>query len=331
MVQRARAWLCGVVGILALCTCVTAVAAPGYPDRPIKLIVPYPPGGGIDPAARIFAQALGDELGQPIVILNESGASGQIGTLQVARASADGYTLLFASVAPNSILPAISSKLPYSNRNFAGISLVGSAPYVLVGNPSVPASNIQELLQLIKTDPAKIDRFSSSGPLGGPHLAGELFGVLTNHHLTHVPYRGDGPSVVAILAGEVPIGFSSAPSVVAYVKSGKLKAFGVSGDHRSPLLPDLPALAQTLPGLDVSQWYGLMAPAATPKDIIARVNQAAVKVLSTPKLRDQLEALGIEPKPLSPAEFDRFVDGEMRKYKALVQKAKLTDPELASN
>ena len=268
----------------ALFAALPVQAAPQYPSKPIKLIVPYPPGGGIDPAARMFAQALGEELGQPFVIQNTGGASGQIGTEQAAKAPADGYTLLFASAAPNAILPAVATKLPYSNKDLAAISLVGSADYVLVGNPSIPATNIQQLLQVMKTDPRKVDSFASSGPLSGPHLAGELFNMLAKSHMNHIPYRGNGPAVTAVLGGEVPISFASAPAVVQHIKDGKLKAFGVSGKKKSALLPEAPALAETMPGLEVSQWYGLMAPAGTSQEIINQVNKASVKVLNSQKV-----------------------------------------------
>jgi len=301
-----------------------ALAAGKYPAKPVKLVVPYPPGGGIDPTARIFALALSEELGQPIVIQNTGGASGQIGTEQVARSSPDGYTLLFASAAPNAILPAVVPKLPYSNSDFAPISMVGSADYVLVANASLPANNIQQLLQLIKTDPEKVQTFASSGPLSGPHLAGELFNILSKGKMSHIPYRGNGPAVSAVLSGEVQMTFASVPAVIQHIKDGRLKAFGVSGKKRSPLLPDAPALAETMPGLEVSQWYGLMAPAGTPPDIIARIAAAARKTLSTPKVRDQLAMHGIEPVSMSPAEFEKFIDADTQKYKDLVQKAHIS-------
>jgi tripartite-type tricarboxylate transporter receptor subunit TctC len=297
------------------------LAAEKYPSKLIKLIVPYPPGGGIDPTARIFAQALGDELGQPIVILNTGGASGQIGTLQAARSAPDGYTLLFASVAPNSILPAVLMKIPYSNRDFIPVSLVGSAAYVLVGNASLPADNIDQLLALINTNPAAVDRYGSSGTLGGPHLAGALFSVLSHGQMTHVPYRGDGPSVTALLSGDVPIAFASAPSVIQQIEGGQLKAFGVSDKERSPLLPNAPALGKKLPGLEVSQWYGLMAPVGTPADIVARLNEATNKVLSDKAMISHLAKLGVVARPGSPAEFRTFIDAEVSKYKALAEKA----------
>jgi tripartite-type tricarboxylate transporter receptor subunit TctC len=317
---------CCVAGA-ALLAAPLAHAAEPYPTKPIKLIVPYPPGGGIDPAARMFAQALGEELGQPFVIQNTGGASGQIGTEQAAKAPADGYTLLFASAAPNAILPAVVPKLPYTNKDLAAITLVGGADYVLVGNPGLPAGNIQELLQLMKTSPGKVDSYASSGPLSGPHLAGELFNLLAGTHMNHIPYRGNGPAVMAVLSGEVPIGFASAPAVVQHIKDGKLRAFGVSGKKRSELLPDAPALAETMPGLEVSQWYGLMAPAGTPQDIIARINKASVKVLSSQKVRTQLAVHGVEAQPTSPAEFDRFIESETLKYKGLARKANLSAAE----
>jgi tripartite-type tricarboxylate transporter receptor subunit TctC len=318
------AWL--MAGIM-LAIAEPAAASEKYPSKPIKIIVPYPPGGGIDPAARIFAHALGDELAQPLVILNIGGASGQIGTQQAARSVADGYTLLFASVAPNAILPAVLPKMLYSNKDFAPISLVGTAPYVLAGNPSLPADDIQQLLHLIKADPAAVGSYASSGTLGGPHLAGALFNILSHGQMTHIPYRGDGPAVTALLSGEVPIAFASAPAVIQQIEGGRLKVFGVSGKDRSPLLPDVPALAKTMPGLEVSQWYGLMAPVGTPPEIMVELSRAAMKVLTTERVRSQLARLGVEPKPTSPSEFQTFIDADVLKYKALVQKAGIVAEE----
>jgi tripartite-type tricarboxylate transporter receptor subunit TctC len=300
-----------------------ARGAENYPHRLIKLIVPYPPGGGIDPTARFFAHAMEVELGQPIVILNVGGASGQIGTQQAARSAADGYTLLFASVAPNSILPAVLPNMSYTNEDFAPISLVGTAAYVLVGNPSLPANNIDELLHLIKSNPTAVGSYASSGTFGGPHLAGALFNILSNGQMTHVPYRGDGPAVTALLSGEVPIAFASAPSVTQQIKEGRLKAFGVSGNEGSPLLPNIEALGKKMPGLEVSQWYGLMAPLGTPPDIILAINGATRKALAKESLAAQFVELGVVPKPTSPTEFQTFVDGEILKYRSLAQKANI--------
>ena len=302
-----------------------AVAAPAgaadpYPGKPIRLIVPYPPGGGIDPTARLFAQALSEELGTPLVVVNTAGASGQIGTEQVAKAAADGYTLLFASAAPNAILPAALPRLPYAQKDFAPISLIASAAYVLVANPSVPGNDIQALLQSIRAKPDFVASFASSGQLSGPHLAGELFKQLSKAQMTHVPYRGNGPAVMAVLSGEVPITFASAPAVIQHVKEGRLKMFGISAARRSPTIPDVPALGEVLPGLEVAQWYGLMAPAGTPRAIIERLSSATAKVLATPGLQSKLAVHGVESRPTaSPAEFERFVQADIEKYRRLIQ------------
>ncbi len=302
-------------------------AAEKYPSKLIKLIVPYPPGGGIDPTARIFAQAFGDELGQSVVILNAGGASGQIGTQQAARSTADGYTLLFASVAPNSILPAVLSKISYGNKDFAPISLVGTASYVLVGNPAVAADNVDQLMGLIRSKSAAVASYASSGTLGGPHLSGALLNNICHGQMTHVPYRGDGPSVAALLAGDVPIAFASAPSVIQQIEGGRLRAFGVTGNERSPLLPDIPALGATMPDLEVSQWYGVVAPAGTPPDIINELSRAAAKVLRDRRVASQLANLGVVAKPTSPDEFRTFIDAEVLKYKSLTQKANIVAEE----
>lgn len=297
-----------------------AVAADPYPNKPIKLIVPYPPGGGIDPTARLFAQALSEELGTPLVVQNTGGASGQIGTEQAAKAMPDGYTLLFASAAPNGILPAALPKLPYSQKDFAPISLIASAAYVLVANPSVRATNTEELLQSIRAKPDYVASFASSGQLSGPHLAGELFKMLSKAQMTHIPYRGNGPAVMAVLSGEVPVTFASAPAVMQHVKEGRLKMFGISASRRSPSIPDVPALGEVLPGLEVAQWYGLMAPAGTPPEIIDRLFKATAKVLASQSLQSKFAVHGVESRSTpSPAEFGKFIQADIEKYRKLIQ------------
>jgi tripartite-type tricarboxylate transporter receptor subunit TctC len=310
-----------VVGVLAV---PIAAQAQAYPSRPIHLVVPYPPGGGIDPAARIYAQVLAEDLGEPVVIMNVAGASGQIGTGIVARAAPDGYTLLFASVAPNSILPAANPKLPYSSKDFVSVSLVGIAGYVLVVNPAVPARTVQELLALARTSPERIATFASSGLLGGPHLAGELLKTLGHVQMTHVPYRGDGPAVAAVIAGEVPLMFGSAPAVMPYVTAGQLRALAVSGGRRSAALPDVPALAELLPGHEVSQWYGLMVPTGTPETVVDKLHRATVAAVASSTVKEQFIRLGIEPTASSPEEFKAFVQSEIQKWKNVIREANIS-------
>lgn len=315
-----RTLLASVTGALALALAAPVLAADRYPNQPIKLIVPYPPGGGIDPTARIFAQALGEELGTTLVVQNVGGASGQIGTEQAAKATPDGYTLLFASVAPNAILPAAKPKLPYGAKDFAPISLIGSAPYVLVAHPSVPGTNVRQLLDSIRTKPDFVASFASSGQLSGPHLAGELFKMLSKAQMTHVPYRGNGPAVMAVLSGEVPITFASAPAVMPHVKDGRLKVFGISANKRSASVPDIPALGEILPGLEVSQWYGLMAPTGTPPAVLEKLSKATAKVLASPGLQSKFAAHGIESRSsASGAEFAKFVAGDVEKYRQVIK------------
>ena len=301
----------------------SALASEEFPSRPIKLIVPYPPGGGIDPTARFFAKALSEELGAPFVIQNTGGASGQIGTELAAKAAPDGYTLLFASAAPNAILPAALPKLPYSNDDFVPITLIGSAAYVLVINPAVPANNIRELLQGLKQRPDMIGNFGSSGQLSGPHLAGELFRMLANAEMTHVAYRGNGPALTAVLGGEVPMMFASAPAVMPHVKDGRLKALGISAAHPASTLPELPALGAELPGLEVAQWYGLMAPKGTADAVVQKIYAAAARAMASKGLNDQLSTHGVEARPMTPAQFGDFLAAETRKYKDVVERARL--------
>jgi tripartite-type tricarboxylate transporter receptor subunit TctC len=322
-----KAWsiLLGLFTVIGLLAAPVAATGQPYPSRPIRLIVPYPPGGGIDPSARIYAQVLTEELGQPVVILNMGGASGQIGTEAVVRAAPDGYTLLFASVAPNSILPAAMPKLGYSTKDFAPISLIGRAEYVLVVNPTVPAHTAQELLNLAKTNPGKVANFASSGPISGPHLAGELMNLLGHAPLTHVPYRGNGPAVTAVIAGEVPLMFGSIPAVMPYVTTGQLRALAVTGTDgkRSATLPDVPVLAELLPGHEVSQWYGLMVPAGTPQAVVDKLHSATMKSIASTKLKEPFSRLGIAPMGNSPEEFRLFVDSEIQRWKHVIREAKI--------
>ncbi len=321
--MKLRALLAALTAAFVLMLGGPVMAAEPYPSKPIKLIVPYPPGGGIDPTARIFAQALSAELGQPIVVQNTGGASGQIGTELAAKSAPDGYTLLFASAAPNAILPAALSKLPYSPKDFAPISFIASAAYVLVTNPKVPADNIEQLLQVIRDQPNVVSNFASSGQLSGPHLAGELFKLLSKGQMMHIPYRGNGPAVAAVLSGEVPMTFASAPAVMGHAKAGKLKAMGISASKRSATLPELPALGEQLPGLEVRQWYGLMAPAGTSREIVEQLHKATVKVVSAEQVRNQFNSHGVEGNTMDPAEFGRFVDADIVKYRNLIRQSNI--------
>jgi tripartite-type tricarboxylate transporter receptor subunit TctC len=242
-----------------------------YPSKPIKQISPYPPGGGTDAAARIIAQALGDQMGQQVVVDTRGGASGLIGTELAAKAAPDGYTVVLGNVAPLAILPASTPKLPYDPiKDFSPISLVALSDYVLAVHPSLPAKSVRELLALAKANPGKLT-YASSGNLGAPHLAGELMNLLAKVSTVHIPYKGNGPAAIAVMSGESTMMFGTGPSVVPHAKTGKLRALATTGLKRSR--EGLPAMNELLPGYDVSQWYGLLLPAGAPPEIVDRLHK----------------------------------------------------------
>lgn len=306
---------------VALALVSNTAPAQTYPTKPIRLIVPWPPGGGTDAAARILAQALSEDLDWQVVVDNRGGASGRIGTELAAKAPADGYTLVMGTVAPNAILPAASPKLPYDTvKDFAPISLVGTSDYVLVVHPSLPVKSVKELIALARSKPGQIN-FASAGSFSVAQLAAELFKQLAKIDMVHVAYKGGGPAVVATLTGEVSLYFGSGPSVVPHVKAGKLRAIATTGAKRSKTLPGLPTVGETLPGHEVTQWFGVLAPAGTPKDIISKLHAVIGKAAGTAKVAQQLAAVGTEPHSNSPEEFAAHIKAEIAKWGKVVKAA----------
>ena len=298
-----------------------SVSAQAYPSKPIRLIVPWPPGGGTDAAARIMAQALSDDLGEQIVVDNRPGATGRIGTELAARASADGYTLLMGTVAPNAVMPAASAKLPYDAiRDFAPISLVATSDYVLVVHPSLPVKSVKDLITLADSKPGQLN-FASAGNGSVGHLAAELFKLLAKVGMVHVPYKGGGPAVTATLSGEVSLYFGSGPSVVPFAKAGRLRAIATTGAKRSRTIPGLPTVGETLPGHVAVQWFGILAPAGTPQDIVLKLHAVIAKALGAAKVVQQLAAVGAEPVSDSPQEFAAHLRAEIAKWGKVVKAA----------
>ncbi len=295
--------------------------AQSYPTKPIRLIAPYPPGGGVDASARIIGHALSESLGQQVVIDNRGGASGRIGTEIAAKAPADGYHLLMGSVAPNAIIPGSFPKLAYDAvKDFAPISLVAESDYILAVHPSLPVKSVKDLIALARARPGQIV-YASTGNLGGPHLAGELFKQLAKVDMVHVPYKGGGPAVTAILSGETALIFGTGPTVVPHGKAGKLRLIASSGTNRSKTLPELPLVSETLPGHAVTQWYGVLAPARTPPDIIARLNSEIVKAVGSPKVAQQLAGLGADALSSTPEAFAAHIRAEIAKWGKVVKGA----------
>jgi len=296
-----------------------AVAAQPYPARPIRLIVPATPGGGSDVPSRIVAQALTDDLGWRFVVDNRGGASGRIGAEIAAKSPPDGYTLLVANTTPNAVVQGAVPNLPYDTlRDFAPVSLFATSDFNLVVHPSVPATTVKELIALARAKPGEL-RFGSVGNISGAHVTGELFKQLAGIDIVHVPYKGAAPAMVALLSGEIQIYFGSGPSVSPHAKTGKLRMIATTGTKRSRFFPDLPTVGETVPGHEGRLWYGMAAPAGTPKEIIATLNKAIVTAGSSTKVVDQLAAVGMDSVNDSPAEFAAFIKAEIAKWGKVVK------------
>lgn len=295
-------------------------AGPVYPVKPIRIVVTYAPGGSTDVVARLLANPLTEILGQQIVIDNRGGAGGIIGTELVARAAPDGYTLLFGTSAGLSINPLLQRKLPYDvERDFAPITLVVVNPQVLVAYPGLAANTIVELIKLARSRPGQIN-YASPG-VGSPnHMGMELLKSMTGIDLVHVPYKGGGPASTDLIAGQVSLLFNSIPSVLPYMRSGRLKALAVGSAVRSPAIPEIPTVAEAgVPGFEYATWYGLFAAAGTPRGIVARLNAAAAKALLAPELAQPLRAQGSEPRPTTPEELSRFMRVEHARWERVVK------------
>ncbi len=302
-----------------------AISAPenDYPNRPIKIVIPFPAGGSTDAMARNLGPALGKILGQSIVIENKSGASGTVGADFVAKATPDGYTILMGTL-HLTIAQSVFPKLNYRiDKDLVAIGTVGMIPNVVVVNASIPANNIKELVALTKANPNKYD-YASVGPGSAHHLIGEMFKIKTGANLTHIPYRGSAPAVVDLLGGQVSVMFDTIPSALPHIKDGKTKALAVTTSKRSSALPNVPTLIESGVAIDVGTWNGLMAPAGTDQAIIDKLNRAVVTVLNDPEMRKQLQALGIEPLPSSPAELKARINKEIVDYSNLAKELKLS-------
>jgi tripartite-type tricarboxylate transporter receptor subunit TctC len=299
-----------------------AVHAADYPTGPISMIVPFSPGGSSDTVARIIGNEVSKELGQPIIILNRSGAGGNIGFEMAARALPDGYTLLMAS-SPLAVNVSLYHNLGYDPiKDFAPISLVAMQPNLLVVNPELPVKTLAELIAYAKANPGKLN-FGSSGIGTSQHLAGELFKRGAGVDMVHVPYRGD--AMVDLMAGRLQMMFETLPVSLAYVQSGRLRAIAITVDERSKMLPNVPTVSEAgLPGFVSRGWLGVAAPANTPKPIIDRLNAAIRKALETPSVADRLTELGLQIKATSPGEFATFIDQEINDYRNIITSAKIT-------
>jgi tripartite-type tricarboxylate transporter receptor subunit TctC len=294
--------------------------ADDYPARPVRIVAGFAAGGGVDITARLIGQWLADRLGQSFVIENRPGAGGNIGTEAVVNAAADGYTLLLATV-PNAVNASLYEKLNFVFlRDIAPIAGIIRVPMVILLNPSVPAKTVPEFITYAKANPGKIN-MASAGNGSAPHMAGELFKMMAGVNLVHIPYRGQGPALTDLLGGDVQVLFATAPGTTDYIRTGKLRALAVTSAARAELLPELPTVADFVPGYEASQWYGLAAPRNTPAEIVGRLNREINAAIADPAMKARLAAIGGEPLPGSPAEFGRLIADETEKWGKVVRAA----------
>ena len=314
--QMHNRWLWLVAGVLWA----AGSAAQNYPTKPIRMICPFAPGGGTDFVARIVGKELNDALGQPLVVDNRGGAGGAIGTELAARATPDGYTLLLGSAGPLAIQPGLSARLPYDPlKDFAPVTLVSSMPYVLVVHPSLPVKSMQELLALARAKPGQLN-FASPGNGTTTHLATELLKMLAKVDVVHVPYKGVAPALTDLLAGQVQFMSGDLSSVLPQVKAGRLRALAVTGAQRSSFVPELPTIAESgVPGYAASGWFGVLAPAATPRGIVTRLNAVIVKGIRGAEAHQRLAALGGDVVANTPAEFAAYIRADLAKWSKLIK------------
>lgn len=305
----------------ALCFASQAFAQP-YPSKPIRLIVPNPPGGGVDILARSIGQPLAERLGQAVVVENRAGAGGTIGLAAVAKAPPDGYTLGIGVDATLAIAPAVYRSLPYDPvTDFAPVTLIATVPLVLTVNPSLPVQSVKDLIALAKSRPGKMD-YSSGGNATPPHLAGEVFNSMAEVKINHVPYKGGPPAITAVVAGEVSLMFANMLPGLPHIHSGRLRAIAVTSERRTPVLPDVPTIAESgLPGYDISQWYGFVAPAGTPAAVVTRLYREIRQVLDLPDVSARLKAEGAEISATSPEEFSTFIRAQITRWQKAVKES----------
>ena len=304
----------------ALLSFATMANAQTYPTKPVRLIVGFPPGGGTDVVSRVIAQKLTEWWGQAVTVENRAGATGTIGADAVAKAAPDGYTLLMGHVNSHGIAPNLFPKMPYDAlKDFVAVAYVGYVPNVLAVHPSVPAKSVKELVALAKAQPGKLN-FASSGNGSTQHLAGELFKQLTGTSIVHVPYKGSGDAIKDLLAGVVSMNFDTMPPVLPHIQAGKLRGLAISTPRRLTQLPDVPTFAEEgIANFDVANWYGVMAPAGTPRELVARLNADINKAMQVPEVRARLEGVGTQLREQSAADFDAYMKAEVAKYAKLVK------------
>jgi tripartite-type tricarboxylate transporter receptor subunit TctC len=309
-----------VASVFAMCT--PHAIAQNYPARPIRIIVPFAPGGATDAVARMLAPRLSENLGQSVVVDNRGGGASTIGMDLVAKSAPDGYTLGVANLS-FAVNPSLLSKLPYNTeRDFALVGLVAKVPLVLSVHPSVPVKSIKELIAFAKARPGAMN-YSSSGNGSATQMATELFRYMAGINIVHVPYTGGGPALVSVLSGQVSIYFGGIPALLPHFQSGKLRGLGVTSTTRDPAIPDIPSIAEALPGYEAGEWNGIVAPAGTPAAIVSRLNQEIVKTLTAPDVSNRFAAVGAHPVGSTPEEFAAYVKKESATWSKVVKAANI--------
>jgi len=309
-------------GVLFACACAAVAQAQPFPSKPVRIVIPFPPGGGVDIVARLVGPKLSDIYGQQVVVDNRAGAAGVIGTELAARAAPDGYTWLMATMGNLAVNRHLYAKMTVDPvRDLAPVTQVVAVHFVMVAHPSLPASNVKALIALAKTQPEKIT-YASSGAGGAPHLAGALFNSMANVKLAHVPYKGSGPSFVDLLGGHVMLTFDSMLQALPYIKSSRLKVLAVLGPKRAPQLPQVPTISESgLPGYELTNWFGLTLPGGTSRDLVTRVHGDVSKVLQQPDVREKLVEMGADVVASSPQDFATFLAAESAKWAKVIKEA----------
>ena len=301
------------IAFIANVSAVSAQSQP-YPNKPIKIISPFATGGIADTFSRVVGQGLSESLGQPVVVENKTGGGGNIGADFVAKAPADGYTLVMGNIGSHAVNPYLMKNMPYDPlKDFEPVAYVLDAEGLLVVNPTIPVKNVNELIAYVKARPGQVS-YGSGGMGTTSHLAGELFKSLAKVDMTHIPYKGNAPAITDLIGGQTQVMFATMPTVLPYVKTDKLKALAVIGSSRASSLPDMPTVAETLPGFDVSNWIGIFAPAGTPKPIINKLNAEIIKIMQQPAVQKRLETEGAKFKPMTPEAFGAFQKNEALKW-----------------
>jgi tripartite-type tricarboxylate transporter receptor subunit TctC len=307
------------VGLFLATGVVLGALAQTFPQKPIKVVIGFPPGGGIDIVARLIAPKLSESLGQTVVIDNRPGANGVLAMDYVAKSAPDGHTLFLGTLGNLSINPSFYPNLPFSvDKQFMPVTQVASLSFVLFTNPSVPANTLSEFVAYAKANPGVLN-YSSSGAGGLPHLAGELFSAAVGSKMVHVAYKGSAPSISDVMAGQVQMTFEAAAAGGQQLKAGRLKALGVTGSKRVAFLPDVPTVQEVVPGFEVLNWYGLVAPVGTPTDTIRKLHQEIVKVMAMTEIREKMISMGTDPVGTTPDEFGRYIKSETAKWGRIIR------------